>query len=253
MLDFLDPFSKPLVTPQELVTKVTLGGLNKGSLKVSERILMVFLEADLKRLARVTAAKPQVSWRPYRKVYTCEDFTLVLSPIGASNAVAVAEEMMAFGGRVFVSFGYCGTLREGVRPGEVLLPEEAIREEGTSYHYLPAEKVPRASLRLLKIFEDCLKKEGFNFHIGRVWTTDAIYRETESKVRSFAASGCLGVDMETSALLSWGEAKGIEVASILLVSDSLVGDKWEPAFKNPLFLLRRKKLLSLLPKWMAFL
>lgn len=251
MLDFLDPLSQPLINPEELVKEVTIGGLNEKSLKVSRRILIVFLEADLKRLVRITKAKPQVSWRPYRKVYSCNGFTLVLSPIGASNAVAVAEEMMAFGGRVFVSFGYCGSLKEEVKPGDVILPEEALREEGTSYHYLPAGRMPKASRRLLEIFKGYLTKEGLSFHTGKVWTTDAIYRETDLKVAGYAASGYLGVDMETAALLSWGEAKGVEITSLLLVSDSLARNKWEPAFKSPSFLLKRKKLLSLLPDWLT--
>lgn len=253
MLDFFDPLSQPLITPQRLVKEVTIGGFNHKSLKVCERVLLVFLEADLRRLVSITEAKPQVSWRPYRKVYACKGFTLVLSPMGASNAVTVAEEMMAFGGRVFVSFGYCGSLREEIKPGDVILPEEAIREEGTSYHYLPTDKVPRASSRLLEVLKGCLAKEGFSFHTGRIWTTDAIYRETEFKVSSYAALGCLGVDMETAALLSWGEAKNVEVTSLLLVSDSLARNKWEPAFKSPLFLLKRKKILSFLPAWMTMI
>lgn len=251
MLDFFDPLSQPLITPQKLVKEVTIGGLNHKSLKVRERVLLVFLEADLKRLVRITEAKPQVSWRPYRRVYTCKDFTLVLSPVGASNAVVVAEEMMAFGGRVFLSFGYCGSLKEEVKPGDVILPEEAVREEGTSYHYLPGDRVPKASPRLLDVLKGCLARDEFSFHTGRIWTTDAIYRETEFKVSSYAASGCLGVDMETAALLSWGEAKNIEVACVLLVSDRLASNRWEPAFRSPLFLLKRRKILSLLPTWMT--
>ena len=244
MQEFFDPDPDPLLKPHNLVPCLTLGGLRRNSLEVQRKVLLVFTEPDLKRAAKLGNGRAQIGWRPYRRLYRCEGFTLALSPVGAPNVVALAEELFAFGGRVFVLFGYCGALQE-MQGGDVLLPVEALREEGTSYHYMPPDERALASEELVRYLETFFRKGGLEPHIGKVWTTDALYRETRDKIRRYKAMGYAAVEMETSALFSWASARGVRAGSVLVVSDRFIEEQWEPYFGHPRFVIGRRKALGL--------
>ncbi len=245
-MDFYDPEGSPVVRPEGMVRALTLGGLREEALRVGEVAVIVVTGADLRGMARKLRAKPQYAWRPYRKLYTSQGITVALSPFGAPNVVALAEELRAFGGEVFLFFGYCGSLREEVRAGEIVLPTKAIREEGTSFHYLPEGEEATASDGLSEAIERVLREEGVSFRKGLVWTTDAIYRETSRKVERYAEMGCLGVEMETAALFTWGRASGVEVGGLLVVTDELSGGHWTPRFRSTAFLRGRRRGLDLM-------
>ena len=80
-----------------------------------------------------------------------------------------------------------------------------------------------------------LEKRNCSFHKGKVWSTDAIFRETEEKVHSYACNGILAVDMEMSALIKVGVFRGVHVAGLLVVSDELGSLRWRPGFRSPKF------------------
>mgnify|MGYP000502708826 CR=1 FL=1 len=243
---FYDPDSESLLLPEKLVPSLTVGGLNRHLLNVKEKVLLLFLKRDLKRVVKFGDGKLHLAWKPYREVYQCENFTAVLSPFGAPNAVALAEELYAFGGRVFLAFGYCGALSPELRGGDLFLPQMALREEGTSYHYLPPEERAEGSEELIDFLYDFFQKKGFSVKKGTIWTTDAIYRETKKKIEKYSSEGCMAVDMETSAMFCWGKVKKVQVASLLMVSDGFVDGKWLPFFKNSSFILKRKETLKAL-------
>ena len=125
-----------------------------------------------------------------------------------------------------VAFGWCGAVHPEVRVGDILLAGSVIREEGTSYHYLPADADPLPSPAVNSALRCAAARAGIAVREGRIWSTDAPYRETRSKVREFAASGVLGVDMETSAIVSLGSVLRIDVGVLLLVSDELWDREW---------------------------
>ncbi len=74
------------------------------------------------------------------------------------------------------------------------------------------------------------KGKAFNIFKGGIWTTDALFRETEDKVEKYAKRGILGVEMESSALMTVGAFRGVELAVALAVSDELYGKKWNAGF-----------------------
>jgi len=232
--------------PELLVPAVTLGGLRERSLVIQERVLIVLTDPDLKGAGRLAGAKEQVSWRPYRRIYRSEGLTIARSPMVAPNVVAMAEELFAYGGRTFVLFGYCGALDEGMEPGDVFLPTEALREEGTSYHYLPPGHPALASAELLEGLLHALQDKGLNPKTGKVWTTDALYRETEGKIRRYRTEGYLAVEMECSALFSWATFKGAKACAVLVVSDRFTPQGWRPLFSHPSFVMGRRRALKAL-------
>ncbi len=163
--------------------------------------------------------------------------SLVGPMIGAPYAVMILETLVAWGCRQVIFFGWCGAIAENVRTGDVIIPTEAVIDEGTSRHYLgrdiqsvkPAGALGRA---LFRAFSD--DQEG-KVHNGPIWSTDAVYRETREKVRHYQQSGVLGVEMELSALFSVGRYRSVDVAGVLVVSDELSSLTWRPGFKTARF------------------
>jgi uridine phosphorylase len=164
---------------------------------------------------------------------------------GAPQAVMVLEKLIVLGAKKVILFGWAGSLDPTLEPGDLIVADEAVSEEGTSRHYSEEDR-PKASKGLLNDLSAALKGEGIMFKQGPVWTTDAPYRETAEKVKRFQAEGVLGVDMETSALYTVGAFRGIEVAALLVVSDDLSQLKWRHGFQEARFLEARKKLAQFL-------
>jgi purine-nucleoside phosphorylase len=89
-----------------------------------------------------------------------------------------------------------------------------------------------------------LEKAGGTVYEGRVWTTDAPFRETVGKVTSYGEKGILAVDMETSALFTVANFRGIRMAVVLAVSDELSTLEWVHGFKEPRFKATREMLVQ---------
>ena len=111
-------------------------------------------------------------------------------PTGAPGTVMVMEEMIACGARLFIGYGIAGSLQSKAPIGTAIIPTSCISEEGTSRHYLDPLQEITASVRLAELLEQSCRKEGLVALKGPHWTTDAIYRETEEKIKTYAQS-CL--------------------------------------------------------------
>ncbi len=153
--------------------------------------------------------------------------------IGAPAAVVALEMCVALGARRIVVVGYAGALQPGLDPGDVLLCDRAIRDEGTSYHYLPTEAQARADPELLDACRRALAAAEIDATIGSTWTTDAPFRETEAEVREMQADGVLAVEMELAAVYAAAQVRGVAAAGLCVVSDSLSDLTWRPHFRDP--------------------
>jgi uridine phosphorylase len=156
------------------------------------------------------------------------------------------EELAAFGVRRTVLLGYCGSLQKRIATGDVILPIEAIREEGTSYHYLPEGEKSSPDPRIQKKLADWMGMRGLSFHEGTIWTTDAPYRETPEKIRRYRMEGVLGVEMEMAAVFAFGKVRGISTGAMLLVSDEVREEGWDIGFFSPQIQSTRKRVIDLL-------
>ncbi len=212
--------------------------------------LLIPIPADLQAMTRLFGqAGPLCFKNSFMRAFQLSDSlraTALAGPaVGAPQAVMILEKLIALGARRVILLGWAGGLQSSLAPGDILLPDQAVSEEGTSGHY-SEEKRPRASLRLLQELGQAMKEENLSFKQGSVWTTDAPYRETVDKVRAFQSQGVLGVDMETSALFTVGAFRGIETAALLIVSDDLSGMTWRHGFRDPRFVQARKKIVQFL-------
>ena len=161
--------------------------------------------------------------------------------IGAPYAVMLLENLIAWGARQIIFIGWCGAISAKVKIGDIILPTSVYPDEGTSNHYVTGDKFPICvTSSMASRTKQVLKNHNIDFHEGRVWTTDAVYRETRREVAMHQRSGILAVEMEFSALHSAALFRKVELAGILVVSDELSSLNWRPGFKHERFSLGRK-------------
>jgi uridine phosphorylase len=158
---------------------------------------------------------------------------LYQSGIGAPAAAAALEELAALGTSRFLSIGTAGSLQRDLRPGDLVLCEAAIRDEGVSHHYLPSAKLATADTDLTGVLRAAMARRGLRFRAGTSWTIDTPYRETVAEARHYQAEGVLCVEMEAASLFAVAEVRGLRVASAFTISDSLADLVWNPRFHEP--------------------
>jgi uridine phosphorylase len=150
--------------------------------------------------------------------------------IGAPAAAAALEELAALGTHTVASIGTAGSLQHSLKPGDLVLCEAAIRDEGVSHHYLPPGKLAGASAELTATLGASLTTMGVTYKAGTSWTIDAPYRETVAEARQYQAEGVLCVEMEAAALFAVASVRGVRLASAFAISDSLADLEWNPQF-----------------------
>jgi len=150
---------------------------------------------------------------------------LKLNGIGAPNAVTYFEELIALGIKEFINIGTAG----GLQHEGIFLCTKALRDEGTSHHYLPHGKYTFPDKKLTLKFKKQLINAGLNPEESTTWTIDAPYRETKAEVEHYRKKGVATVEMEASALFAVARYRKVKIASAFVVSDML-GKNWEPKF-----------------------
>jgi uridine phosphorylase len=150
--------------------------------------------------------------------------------VGAPAAAVMLEELIAYGVKRFISIGTAGSLVLDLPPGSLLLCESALRDEGTSYHYVPDGGLAYPAEGLTGLLGAALEGRGLRFRRGPTWTTDAIYRETPEEVSLHRGKGALVVEMEAAALFTVARFRGAEIAACFSVSDTLAELAWRPEF-----------------------
>ncbi len=147
--------------------------------------------------------------------------------VGAPLAAGVLEEMIATGCRAFVACGGAGAVIPGLSLGHVVVPDAAVRDEGTSYHYLPASREVAADPAVTAVLTAVLAERGIPHVVGKTWTTDAPYRETRAKIAARRAEGCLTVEMEAAAFFAVARHRSVRFGQYLYAGDDVSGSAWD--------------------------
>lgn len=156
-----------------------------------------------------------------------ERLAVLHSGVGAPLAGAILEEAVAMGCRTFVVCGGAGALDKDLALGHFVVVESAVRDEGTSHHYLPAGRYIDADETATAVLKATLAEHGVRFVGGRTWTTDAPYRETVAKIAARRAEGCLTVEMEAAALAAVARFRDVRLAQVVYCGDDLSGEAWD--------------------------
>lgn len=150
--------------------------------------------------------------------------------VGAPATAIALEECLATGTTAVCSVGYAGCLDEAVGMGEFVVPDRALRDEGTSHHYLEPARWVEPPGDLTAELRAHVQASATPLHHGPTWTTDAVYRETADEVRAYADAGVLTVEMEAAAVFAVAAHRDATAAAMFVVSDYLGPDDWEPRF-----------------------
>lgn len=153
--------------------------------------------------------------------------TLAWPGMTAPFSAAVLEELHALGCRDFIACGGAGVLDGSIPPGRVIVPTQALRDEGTSYHYLEPARYVRPHPDALDAVRAACREAGVEFIEGKTWTTDGLFRETAKKVLSRRREGCLTVEMEAAAFFAVARFRKLRLAQILYAGDDVSGLTWK--------------------------
>ena len=205
-----DPREAAVFTAANLLEAArTRKALPKGS--VPAGCLLDFDGELLQHLAAAGEAAADPAWpcfhtRLFRWKAGDAEYGVVGGTIGAPYAVLVAEELFASGCRALASISSAGLVTDLLDPPFFLLIERALRDEGTSCHYLPPDRYVDAEPGLIAAARERLARLPVPVFSGPSWTTDAPFRETERLILSRRREGIVSVEMEAAALLAFGRA-----------------------------------------------
>ena len=163
----------------------------------------------------------------YKINYEGHELALFMSRVGAPACIVQYEEIFAMGVEKLVVFGTCGVLDRNIEDLAIIIPNSAIRDEGTSYHYMKPSKEVVVNVKYQEEFIKFLEEHNYSYIIGKAWTTDAPYRETRKKVIDRKNDGCICVDMECSAISALAKYRGKEVFQFFYAADNLDSAKWD--------------------------
>ena len=202
--------------------------------KLPERVVLCFFQDVLqklrkeKKLKRIGALKSVIGPNPFYSLELNDRQLLVMHPgMGASLCSAFLEELIAFGARKIIACGVCGTLDNNIPIEHTIILTSAVRDEGTSYHYLPPGREVQPSKRAITALQRTLERENVPFVMAKTWTTDAFYRETEGRRQLRVQEGCQVVEMEAAAFFAVAQFRQIDFGQIVYVSDLVVPEGWD--------------------------
>jgi len=201
-------------------------------IKVPRGVIFCYDRGLLDYLIQQHKARPVKGWKhlyslPKKNIYVVAGFG-----VGSPYSVSKLEEMISIGAKKFISIGVAGALQKGIKFGDIVVCNRAIRDEGTSYHYLKPSKYVLPSNKMVEKICVHLDKNNIPYHLGTTWTLDAFYRETVAEAKKYQKEKVLTVDMEASALFAVAQYRKIDIGVIFIVSDSLAELEWKPGFKH---------------------
>lgn len=201
---------------------------------ITERCILCFFSEAIKKILTEYPHKivsqfisEGINYPLYELDYKGEKIALIQASVGAPLAAGQIEELTAMGCKKFIACGMCGVLQKELAVGHLIIPTAAVRDEGTSYHYVKPSREIIANERIVQIIENTLVEKQIPYIKAKTWTTDAFYRETPRKIAQRKTEGCVTVEMENSAYIAVSQYNNVEFGQILCSGDSLAGTEWD--------------------------
>ena len=213
------------ITPQILEERPYLGieyGVIGFDIKAREELIKSY-PSEIVGEVCACGIEPQ---NIYKVHFEGNDIILIQGIIGSPLAAAVMEDLVAFGCKKVMAVGSAGVLNKEIARGHLIIPTEALRHEGTSYHYVKASRYIKHNPETIKNLTDFLTEKKIPFVCGKTWTTDAIYRETVDFVAERQKENCLCVEMENATFGAVAQYHNIKFAQILYGADCLDDEMW---------------------------
>ncbi len=196
-------------------------------IKLPEKCVYAFLGDYIDEYAARVNARKIAEFHSMTKDYPVyvvnhkgEEITLCQAPVGSAPAAQILDWLIAYGARKIVSTGSCGCL-VSFPEGVFLVPNRALRDEGTSYHYAPPSRYIEINERARLAIEEAISEHGMSYREVTTWSTDGFFRETREMVEYRKNDGCSVVEMECSALAACAAFREAIFGMILYTADSL--------------------------------
>ena len=225
ILEEFDENRQAIINPEDLVE--ALPNFPETVVSCFARETFKRMLADFQHDLLTSTSMANIEIPIYRIVVKGTPIALFNAPVGASACVAILEDLIAFGMKKLVLFGTCGVLDETIKETSIIVPQMAIRDEGTSYHYLPASDEIEVNVGLHDFLTSFLTDKGISHTVGKVWTTDGIYRETAEKLYKRKKAGAICVDMECSAVAALANFRKISICHFFYAADHLSEEAWD--------------------------
>lgn len=226
LLHEFDPTPHAVIDPEMTLSKVD---------DFPETVVSVFshqlFSAVLEFLGgRIIAESHDVDgvWPIYEVNYRGKRFGFYKGRLGAPACVGCFEEVIAMGAKRIILLGNCGVLDRNIRDCGIIIPTKAIRDEGTSYHYAPASDYIEVNRKYKEEFKAVCDRFGYPYVEGITWTTDAFFRETQTKISARKAMGAICVEMECAAMQAMCDFRNVEFFQFLYAGDNLDHSSWDP-------------------------
>lgn len=217
----------PILEYDDDPTAVIMPEDEKLDIKLPRKAVFAFLGDEIDRYAEAHDARIIMHFVSMTKLYPIyvfeaegQEICLVQAPVGAAAAVQILDWLFAYGVREVISGGSCGVLTP-FGENTFLVPKRALRDEGTSYHYLPPSRFVEVSAAARSAIARALEAHGLRCTEVTTWSTDGFYRETAGMVGYRRSEGCEVVEMECAALAACAELRGAVWGELLFTADSL--------------------------------
>lgn len=185
-------------------------------------------------------------WPVYRVRYKNRSFAMYKARLGAPACVGCFEDIIPMGAKRVILLGNCGVLDKTIEDCGIIIPNRAIRDEGTSYHYAPASDYIQVNRKYIDLFRSVLESYGYPYRLGTTWTTDAFYRETRGKIAQRREMGAICVEMECAAMQAMCDFRNVDFFQFLYAGDNLDHSQWEPRSLSGEIRLEEKEKIALL-------
>lgn len=193
----------------------------------AKKAVLLFMEQEIDDYVTTYNCKEEGRFESVTKIFPVygtqingHDISFVQVPLGGAGAVQVMEQMIAGGSEKFIAAGCCGALEEGTE-GDFFIPTAALRQEGTSYHYLPPSREVELSRQAVDAIERTLKSQKLPYRKCKTWTTDGFYRETKEMVSYRKSEGYSVVEMECASMAACAKMRNVIFGQLLFTADSL--------------------------------
>lgn len=225
LLAEFDDNKRAIINPDMIVRKVE--GMPKVAIACFSHNLFKSIVAGGKCIKIAELHNTTEDKDVYEIDYRGHKLALFKMGVGAPVAVVDIEDMHAMGVEKFIVFGNCGVLDDSIQDCGVIIPTMALRDEGTSFHYLAPSRTISLNKKYVSEFKEILNQFGYSYTSGGTWTTDAFYRETKDKVIKRKEEGAIVVEMEASALQAVADYRNVEMFIFFYAGDNLASEEWD--------------------------
>jgi uridine phosphorylase len=223
---------KALICAEQLVTDKAAKGIFGTGKPGFKTAILAFLPVNEIKDKFCEKQGRQIPMSHYWNTWVREDNMVLAGPFfGGPVCAAAMEELTACGVTNYIGLGYSGALEPGVPPCSIMTATAGLNSDGTTKEYTK-KRVISADPEMLERLREAIQKRGLPDISGKVWTTDAIYREFPSIVAYWKGKGAQFVNMETSTFYAVAQELGVKAAYLSVISDNLSGEKWSGWFPD---------------------